>query len=198
MNATMAEISEQMKTNLKDNLAELQPLFDAIIQACQKKGFKLNAEEVKRIVKLCLSLKPYERTRAINKLIDDELEKVSGVMITDELYDKLMSEVMAMPPKKRKNFKSTLTDKYGAKTKLIYDGELKNYCTIVHKFVPVMSKSKVFLKHTKIQPTTKLGYDIAQGRDMDEVMEEANAENHTGNHAGRINHHVKIPAPSSW
>lgn len=210
MNATMAEIPteqiNQMKANLKDHVAELRPFFDALVTVAKKETkydkngtlTSMSAEEVKRNVKIYLSLNPYERNKLIDNMLKDEEQLVSTVMIPDELYDKLMSEVMAMPPRKRKNFKSTLTDKNGAKTKLIYDGELKNYSAIRQKFVPVKSKSRVFKENVLIRANTKLGYDLLQGRDMDEIMEEAKAENHTGNHTGRINHHVKIPAPSTW
>jgi len=198
MNATMAE---QMKANLKDHVAELQPFFDALIKVAKRKGFSLTPEEVSACLKHYLPLKPYERNMLIDTMLKDEVEElVSYIMIPDKEYDEFMSRVMAMPPRKRKNFKSTLTDKDGTSTKLIYDGELKNYCLQTRKFVPVKSKSMVFtdFDSAKFKPTSKVGYEIAQGKDMNEVMADANAESHTGNHTGRINHHIKIPAPSTW
>ena len=50
------------------------------------------------------------------------------VSIPDALYEKLMSEVMALPEKKRGKWKNTLTDKRGTRTRVRYsDGKLENY-----------------------------------------------------------------------
>ena len=193
----MAEIPteqiNQMKANLKDHVAELQPLFDALKQRCKHDERRLTQDQLKKIIATYIPLKPYERNSMIDRLLDFE-KSTTEIMIPDEDYDKFMMQVMAMPPKKRKNFKSFLTDKCGSKSKVIYDGELKNYCSSTRTFVRVIRASEM----EGFKPVSKLGYDIAQGRDMNEAMAEVVAENHTGNHTGRINHHVKIPAPSTW
>ena len=45
------------------------------------------------------------------------------VQITDCIYDKFMEEIMALPPKKRKNWKGTLTDKWGQHSKCRYKND---------------------------------------------------------------------------
>ena len=59
----------------------------------------------------------------------DALCKAVGqVGIPDDLYKKLMSEVMALPEKKRGKWKSYLNDKRGTRTRVRYsDGKLENY-----------------------------------------------------------------------
>jgi hypothetical protein len=65
-----------------------------------------------------------------------------GVNIEDEEYENLMSEVMKMKPRKRKNFKGFLTDKWGVKTRLIYrKNDLWNYCLHTKKFCVVQTFS---------------------------------------------------------
>jgi len=58
-----------------------------------------------------------------------------GISIDDEEYEDLMAQVMKLKPRKRKNFKGFLTDKWGVKTRLIYrKNALWNYCLFTKKF----------------------------------------------------------------
>ena len=53
------------------------------------------------------------------------------IAIPDDLYKKLMSEVMALPEKKRGKWKSFLHDKRGTRTRVRYsDGKLENYSNL--------------------------------------------------------------------
>lgn len=171
------------------------------------KGIEVTDNEIPYIVKMLKGYKCYERNRLLSDLklkglsLEEFREKIhtdstlSQIMISDEEYDRIMSEVMAMPPKKRKNYKSTLTDKSGTKTKLIYDGELKNYSTIYNRFLPVIKNSTI----EGGQVVSKVGYEIfVNKKNAVEVMDKVVEENHTGNHEGRVNYRVKVPAPSCW
>ena len=56
---------------------------------------------------------------------------IPQVGIPDALYEKLMSEVMALPEKKRGKWKSFLHDKRGTRTRVRYsDGKLENYASL--------------------------------------------------------------------
>ena len=66
-----------------------------------------------------------------------------AINIEDEEYEELMGQVMKMKPRKRKNFKGFLTDKWGVKTRLIYrKNALWNYCLFTKKFCIVEPFSK--------------------------------------------------------
>ena len=58
------------------------------------------------------------------------------VAIDDNVYDQMLAEVEALPERKRKQWKSSLLDEQGARSRLIYrDGKLLNYSLIRHAFV---------------------------------------------------------------
>jgi len=67
-----------------------------------------------------------------NKKMGGELEYSSNykqehgyVILSDKDYDEHMNSIMAMKPKKRKNWKGSVTDKHGVKTRLSYsDGKI--------------------------------------------------------------------------
>ena len=68
-----------------------------------------------------------------------------GVMISDEDYDHHMNLVKKMPPKKRNQYKGSLTDKWGQRSKLIFrDGDLWNYCLFYKKIVRVEPMRVIF------------------------------------------------------
>ncbi len=78
-----------------------------------------------------------------------------GITIEDKEYEDLMSEVMKLKPRKRKNFKGFLTDKWGVKTRLIYrKNDLWNYCLLTKKFCVVEPNSIIkndFWENSKIK-----------------------------------------------
>jgi len=78
-----------------------------------------------------------------------------SIAIDDEQYKEIMTKVMKMKPRKRKNFKGFLTDKWGVKSRLIYrKNALWNYCLISQKFCIVTTTSNVkneFWEDSKIK-----------------------------------------------
>ena len=125
------------------------------------------------------------------------MPKTDTIMISDEFFDSLMQEVRRMPLKKRKQFKSLLTDKNGVKTKLKFDGEhLLNYSLVTRRFEAVLPRRYVDLKDAAA--VTAAGLMVLIGFDISAVVDNFIEASHTGNHAGRVNHTVKVPAPGTW
>ena len=198
-------MTESMTEQIAEIVAEMNRIG-------KQRGFSITEDMLPYVIKMYMAYKPYERNRLLSDLKKkglslEEFRKItqdtamkSQIMISDNEYDKFMSEVMALPPRKRKNYKSTLMDKNGVKSKLIYDGQLKNYSMIYHRFVPVVRSSILDgLTERDSNPTTKVGYDIYVNKmNPEEVMDKAIEENSTGNHEGRVNYRVKIPAPCCW
>jgi nitrogen regulatory protein PII len=193
-----------MAVQLAEEISEIVAELNRI---GKKNGIEVTDYELPYIVKILSGYKSYERNRLLSDLklkglsLEEFREKIqeettiSQIMLSDAEYDRIMSEVMAMPPKKRKNYKSTLTDKNGTKTKLIYDGELKNYSTTYNRFLPVIKNSTI--EGGKV--ISKVGYEVlVNKKNVEEVMEKVIEENHTGNHEGRVNYRVKVPAPCCW
>jgi hypothetical protein len=202
----MADLQTEVQVAVED----INKIVAEINRIGKQRGFSITEDMLPYIIKKYVAYQPYERNKLLENLklkgltleefrkITQEDAKNSEVMIPDNIYDKLMSEVMALPPRKRKNYKSTLMDKSGTNSRVIYDGELKNYSMIYGRFVRVV-KHSTFLKDYKMKTaTTKVGYEIVKGMDPDEVMNKAIEENSTGNHQGRVNYRVKIPAPCDW
>lgn len=124
------------------------------------------------------------------------------IIISDNIYDIFLQEVMKLPEKKRKQYKSTLTDKYGQKTKLIWkDGKLLNYSLIAKEYVEVKPQN-VVLQEMKdaddVKWNTKEGILCGMGFDCDQIISKSEKENHTGNHEGRVNHTIKVKPPNHW
>ena len=122
----------------------------------------------------------------------------NSIMVPNELYDQLMSEVMSMPIKKRKNYRSFLIDNTGEKTKVIYEDDvLKNWSTLKHHYCKIVPKS--------VYPEKELIYatDFAKFNALNDEMnfmapikfQEWWVDNitHTGNHTGRVNYRQSVP-----
>ena len=124
------------------------------------------------------------------------------VISSDDVYDTFLQQVMKLPEKKRKQFKSSLTDKYGQKTKLIWkDGKLLNYSLIAKEYVEVIPQRdilKVIKESNDVKWNTKEGILCGMGFACDQVISKSVEENHTGNHEGRVNHTIKVPGPNFW
>jgi hypothetical protein len=195
------------QTEVQTAVEDITKIVAELNRIGKQRGFSITEDMLPYIIKKYVACQPWERNRLIEDLklkglsleefrkITQEEATKSEVMIPDAIYDKLMSEVMALPPRKRKNYKSTLMDKSGTNSRVIYDGELKNYSMICGRFVPIV-KSSTRLKECK--SISKVGYEITKGMDPDEVVKKAIEENSTGNHEGRVNYRVKVPAPCSW
>jgi len=200
------------QTEVQTAVEDITKIVAELNRIGKTKGISITEDMLPYVIKKYVAYKPWERNQLIADLrlkgltLEEFREKKqeqsanSQIMIPDNLYDKLMSEVMALPPRKRKNYKSTLMDKCGTNTKVIYDGELKNYSTICNKFIPIIKNSTVFDKYGVglREVTTKVGYEIAKGMDPEKVMDKAIEENSTGNHEGRVNYRVKVLAPCCW
>ena len=129
-------------------------------------------------------------------------QNIYQVIISNNEYDTFLQEVMKLPEKKRKQFKSTLTDKYGQKTKLIWkDGKLLNYSLIAKGYAEVIPQRvilQVIKESNDVKWNTKEGLLCGMGFACDQVITKSIEENHTGNHEGRVNHTIKVPGPNLW
>lgn len=121
---------------------------------------------------------------------------MAEVLITDAHYDEFLAEVMALPPKKRKHYKSRLLDKHGQLTKVIYrDGQLMNYSIPMKQFVPMRA-------HRHFSPgglvsDSQIGQLVINRPELQHDVVHACVEfNSTGNHNPNRNR-VKIPPPAS-
>ena len=124
------------------------------------------------------------------------------IMISDITYDNMLQDIMARPEKKRKQWKSYLTDKYGQNTRLIWkDNKLMNYCVDTKLFGEVIPHRK-YLIAVKLSKDAKLRSKEAilcmKGFDVGEIIRKSAEENHTGNHEGRVNHTIKVKSPNLW
>ena len=110
--------------------------------------------------------------------------KQKQVVISDEIYDVFMSEIMAMKPSKRKNWKGYCVDKLGVKTKARFkNDQLENYCYRVKAWV----KLARFTDHPSDEgePTSIWGQMVSDGVSLDVVVTCAMILNHTGKADGR-------------
>ena len=120
-----------------------------------------------------------------------------GVAISGDDYDHHMNLIKKMSPKKKNQYKSSLTDKWGQRTKLIFkDGDLLNYSILEKKFVRVEPMRVIFQmvrsEDATITDISNVGLRMLLGEDGSTVIEESIQENHTGNHTGRVNHRTTI------
>eukprot|EP01050_Picozoa_sp_SAG11_P026079 SAG11_NODE_6115_length_1385_cov_2.651633_1_plen_143_part_00 len=77
-------------------------------------------------------------------------------MLSDREYDAMMCRVMALPPKKRKDWKESARDKRNVKTRVrYYEGKLKCYDPYTHKFVDIVCPRQ--LEMYEFEPTSILG-----------------------------------------
>jgi hypothetical protein len=121
------------------------------------------------------------------------------IIIDEEAYTKILSKIQKLHPRKRKNWKSFLTDKFGVRSKLIYqDFQLMNYSLPAGKFLPVMTIQTLAQIDLNLKPLSECGVRVLMGMSCADATAIDIAKNRSGNHAGRVNHHVKIPAPSTW
>ena len=124
------------------------------------------------------------------------------IIVSDNEYDTFLQHVMKLPEKKRKQFKSSLTDKYGQKTKVIWkDGKLLNYSLLAKAYAEVIPQRvilQVIKESNDVKWNTKEGILCGMGFACDQVISKSVEENHTGNHEGRVNHTIKVPGPNLW
>jgi len=131
------------------------------------------------------------------------------IMIDNETYTEFMNEISALHPRKRKNWKSNLTDSQGTRSKLIYQGDqMMNYSLKEGKFIRVMAWPKVDIdvelpsmgmtECASMMGVSACAARIMMGMSCEQSVQIDEAKSHTGNHAGRVNHHIAVPAPSTW
>ena len=124
--------------------------------------------------------------------------------VEDETYARWENEIARLKPRKRKNWKSSLTDKWGQRTKVIYkDGTFYNWSTIFSRWSEVRSETKIFsvmrdnanAKTCQFSPFGRMYHGIMVSDLTDEdksqhcrtLIQEELKRNHTGKHAGRSN-----------
>ena len=143
---------------------------------------------------------------------DAKYKVVPQVGIPDALYEKLMSEVMALPEKKRGKWKNTLTDKRGTRTRVRYsDGKLENYNNLpsedgtgylqcVYGWVEVVNEDELpegtvkvspFAKWTKELETTAPDLTEADKLEIWAEMTKSDRE-HTNSRAGGDGKHGEV------
>ena len=135
------------------------------------------------------------------------------ITISDEAYSILEEELLKLPPKKRKNFKSTLTDKWGVKSKVIYkDGKFYNWSLIWKCWAEIQTHRETIQDiNTRREGNTisfissVTGYTLMKCAelekqniqiDTDTIMEHSFSKqlemNHTGNHYRK--HYITAPS----
>ena len=116
------------------------------------------------------------------------------IAVDDLTYERYMSEIMSLQPKKRKAWKQTLTDKHGIKTRCMYrDGKIYNYSLVAHKWAEVKTMSEC--RSTGFVPLSSLGIATLESDEAAiEAFKKAVDESHTGNH--HRNTSVRIPKSS--
>jgi hypothetical protein len=128
------------------------------------------------------------------KLVKEAYKEGKGqTMVPDNIYDKMMAKIMALPVKKRHKWHDTLTDKWGTKTKCIYkEGQIYNWCILkgAYCWVKVVPFRGLHNEGGIDVPCSSVG--DAMGEDNFEAMFWSTVEeNQTGNHYR--NHRVKVP-----
>jgi len=110
------------------------------------------------------------------------------VMISDEEYNYHMKKINSMKASKRKNYKATLRDKWGQKSKLRFiNNELMNYDIHRQKYCAVRSQSQVALYPTDNHDAINswVGALVMGGAKIEDVLNMAMTINHTGNADGK-------------
>ena len=128
--------------------------------------------------------------------------KLSKTAVGDETYACWENEIARLKPRKRKNWKGSIKDKWGQRSKVIYkDGTFHNWCPMYSKWSEVWSETKISselrnnanAKICESSPFGRIYRDIMLSDLTDEdksqlcktLMQETVKLNHTGNHAGR-------------
>ena len=128
-----------------------------------------------------------------------------NVMVSDTIYKEMQENMMKLPVKKRKNFKYTLTDKWGVKSKVMYkDEKFYNWSLITHKWVPIQSDTEFIQNTPDVKPKSVIGAvtlklwqlkqeypDIDTDAIFDKVLQNHVDMTHTGNHYR--NHYIAVP-----
>lgn len=153
-------------------------------------------QEVEKLVdQLSNAVYRIDRQEVPTKKIDAAKGKI---MVPKELYAEMMAEIMSMPVKKRKQYRSFLKDKTGEKTKVIYeDGVLKNWSTLNHRYSEVVPDN--FIPEEEKIYMTDYGKYVSIIRELNLMPEPMFMDwwienvTHTGNHTGRVNHRQSVP-----
>jgi hypothetical protein len=134
--------------------------------------------------------------------------QVHYTTVSNVSYNILKRELMKLQPKKRKNFKTTMVDSNGVKSKVIYRNEkFYNYNSHIKDWCEVKTYEEVFemFDFQQGKSRTKNGETMKQcaelkdkddSIDTDEIMTDCILTqqnlNHTGNHYR--NHFITVPS----
>ena len=123
------------------------------------------------------------------------MEEHSMVAISQSDIDKWQKQIDLLKPRKRKNWKSYLVDKWGVKSRVKYeDGNFYNWDIISSCWAKVISNRKLIFMGTAcgtspfMQTVNKLikKHNITDPEDIDQMMDlcvqEHKNKSHTGNH----------------
>ena len=121
----------------------------------------------------------------------------TGIMNSEDDYDHHTNLIKKISTKKRNQYKSTLTDKWGQRSKPFFkDGGFLNYSLQERKFVRVDPMRVIFQmvqsEDATITDLSNDGLRVFSGENTRTVLRESRQENHTGNHASRVNHRTTI------
>ena len=84
------------------------------------------------------------------------------VRIDNTTYDRFMEEINRLKPRKRKQWKAYLYDKWGCRTRCKYeDGKIMNWSLLEKEWVKVTAKNST--RNSTSNPTSRLGRLLKAG-----------------------------------
>jgi hypothetical protein len=117
---------------------------------------------------------------------------LKNLCLSNDTYEEMEKGYYQLHPKKRKHWKHSMMGRQGERLKVIFkDGNFMSGDKIIisHDMATIKMLGKPF----QIQPVNIEG-EMVTGT---ESAVNSAIYNHTGNHAGRVNHTIKVPPPAS-
>lgn len=115
-----------------------------------------------------------------------------SLFVSNDTYEEMEKGYYQLHPKKRKNWKHIMMGRKGERLKVICkDGNFMSGDNIIISHD--MATTKMLGKPFPIQPVNIEGEMVT----ATESAVNSAIYNHTGNHAGRVNHTIKVPPPAS-
>jgi len=132
-----------------------------------------------------------------------EYKTIDQTVVESSIIQSWRDQVEQLKPKKRKNWKSSLVDKSGGKTKVIYkmeEDKFYNWCTISHCWAEVITYSTLLERCDEFRrPSNMMKYfymmiDVIEeqlarkvtSKEKEEILDRVTSEwvkyTHTGNH----------------
>jgi len=116
---------------------------------------------MRRIKEEC---KAENRTRTNTDMKVMSPVKQQEICIPDHEYDKWVSQISKLKPKKQKQWKEKLWDKWGCKTKVRYeDGEFWNYCAAGSRGSEGGHRAMVLPQTRMVKNAIKDGHEVRTG-----------------------------------